>query len=113
MCIRARYYSLLSAQVAQVLASVTEAENAATLAESWAVGGTGTRTGEDTNNAEYWAGQAKIEAQKALGFRTISGAVVPEAGTGDVDPTRAMPMTGTTGKSAANRLDYVDVYKRQ
>lgn len=102
-----QYYSLLSAQVAQVLASVTDAENAATLAESWAVGGTGTRTGEDTNNAEYWAGQAKVEAQKALGFRTISGAVVPEAGTGDVDPTRAMPMTGTTGKSAADRLDYV------
>ena len=102
-----QYYSLLSAQVAQVLASVTDAENAATLAESWAVGGTGTRTGEDTDNAEYWAGQAKNEAQKALGFRTISGAVVPEAETGDVDPTRAMPMTGTTGKSAADRLDYV------
>lgn len=49
--------------------SATEAANSATaaaqaqaaaadsaiLAKSWAVGGTGTRDGEDTNNAEYWA----------------------------------------------------------
>lgn len=28
-------------------------------AESWAVGGTGTRPGEDTDNAKYWAGQAQ------------------------------------------------------
>lgn len=42
-------------------------------AQSWAVGGTGTREGEDTNNAKYWAQQAqavvggdfatKVEAQ--------------------------------------------------
>lgn len=42
-------------------------------AQSWAVGGTGTREGEDTNNAKYWAEQAqavvggdfatKVEAQ--------------------------------------------------
>lgn len=42
-------------------------------AQSWAVGGTGTREGEDTNNAKYWAAQAqavvggdfatKVEAQ--------------------------------------------------
>ena len=28
-------------------------------AQSWAVGGTGTREGEDTNNAKYWAQQAE------------------------------------------------------
>lgn len=28
-------------------------------AQSWAVGGTGTRPGEDTNNAKYWAKQAE------------------------------------------------------
>ena len=31
------------------------AADSATLAKSWAVGGTGTRDGEDTNNAKYWA----------------------------------------------------------
>lgn len=30
----------------------------ATLSQSWAVGGTNTRTGEDTNNAQYYAAQA-------------------------------------------------------
>lgn len=31
-------------------------------AQSWAVGGTGTREGEDTNNAKYWAEQAEAIA---------------------------------------------------
>lgn len=31
-------------------------------AQSWAVGGTGTRPGEDTNNAKYWAKQAEAVA---------------------------------------------------
>lgn len=32
-------------------------------AQSWAVGGTGSREGEDTNNAKYWAEQAEQAAQ--------------------------------------------------
>ena len=39
-------------------AAATSAEADATLAESWAVGGTGTRAGEDTNNAKYWSDHA-------------------------------------------------------
>ena len=104
-----QYYSLLSAQVAQVLASVTDAENAATLAESWAVGGTGTRTGEDTNNAKYWAGQAAASAGQSLGFRTFSAAVSPDPVSGDVDPTSPMLMANLTVTSAADRLDHVVV----
>lgn len=49
----------------------TAAENAAasaTLSESWAVGGTGTREGENTNNAKYWCNQAQTVAQGALGW---------------------------------------------
>lgn len=103
----AQYYSLLSAQVAQVLASVTDAENAATLAESWAVGGTGTRTGEDTNNAKYWADQAAASAGQSLGFRTFSKAVSPDPVSGDVDPTSPMLMSSLTVTSAVNRLDHV------
>ena len=48
--------------------SKTEASRAgdsATRSESWAVGGTGTRQGEDTNNAKYWAGRAQAEAERA------------------------------------------------
>ena len=53
------YYNALSEQVAQVLSGTTAAAASATLAESWAVGGTGTREGENTNNAQYWAQQAQ------------------------------------------------------
>ena len=41
----------------------TEASTQATLSRSWAVGGTGSRTGEDTNNAKYWAEQARESSQ--------------------------------------------------
>lgn len=62
------YYNLLTAQVAQTLANAQAAASSATLSESWAVGGTGTRSGEDTNNAEYWAQQAQQVSQGALGW---------------------------------------------
>ena len=45
--------------------SASQAQTKATLAQSWAVGGTGTRDGEDTDNAHYWAQQAQ-QAQQAV-----------------------------------------------
>lgn len=47
------------------------AENAAasaTLSQSWAVGGTGTREGEDADNAKYYALQAQQVSQGAVGW---------------------------------------------
>ena len=53
-------------------------EAAATLAESWAVGGTGSRPGEDGNSSQYWAeksqesaGQASREADRAAQYASI------------------------------------------
>lgn len=43
----------------------TGSENAATLAESWAVGGTGVRPGENTDNSQFWSQQSKTEADRA------------------------------------------------
>ena len=68
-----------SAQSAE--ASAQSAQESGKLSESWAVGGTGTRTGEDTNNAKYWA----MAAQGAAGggvssFNGRSGAVAPQTG---------------------------------
>ena len=62
-------------------ASAQSAQESSKLSESWAVGGTGTRTGEDTNNAKYWA----MAAQGAAGggvssFNGRSGAVAPQIG---------------------------------
>lgn len=62
------YYNALSGQVAQVLENAQTAETAATLAQSWAVGGTGTRDGENTNNSQYWAQQAQSIAGGQLGW---------------------------------------------
>lgn len=48
-----------AAAAAQSAASVAGINKTA---ESWAVGGTGTREGENTNNAKYWAQQAQAVA---------------------------------------------------
>ena len=72
-----------AAQTAQGAAE-TAAQGAAedaTLSKSWAVGGTGTRPGEDTNNAEYWAGQAAAAAGGGvMSFNGRTGTVMPEKG---------------------------------
>ena len=52
------YLADVTAQANAASASATTATNKATLAESYAVGGTGTRAGEDTDNAEYYANTA-------------------------------------------------------
>lgn len=45
--------------------SATKAANQAKLSESWAVGGTGARNGEDTNNSKYYAEQSSLSATAA------------------------------------------------
>ncbi len=42
-----------------------EAESQAKTAESWAVGGTGTREGENTDNAAYYSVQAQTQADRS------------------------------------------------
>lgn len=57
--------------ISAIQAAPTAASNAAasaTLAESWAVGGTGSRPGEDTNNAKFWAQQAESFSNGSLGY---------------------------------------------
>lgn len=45
--------------LANVQLAKDTAVESATTSKSWAVGGTGTREGEDTNNAKYWCDQAR------------------------------------------------------
>lgn len=105
------YYNALTEQVAQTLANAQAAAASATLSQSWAVGGTGSRTGEDTNNAEYWSQQSAQSAQQAVGFRTMQGgAVLPI--NGDIDLTQPYPTetdASVTITSAANRINSVTV----
>ena len=44
---------------------VTEASNSATLSKSYAVGGTGTRTNENTDNAKYYKEQASLSEKSS------------------------------------------------
>ena len=56
--------------------SATSAASKATLAESYAKGGTGTRTGENTDNAKYYAEQAAASAQSAADSAEQAAAIV-------------------------------------
>lgn len=56
------------AAIQQAPAAAANAAASATLAESWAVGGTGTREGEDENNSKYWCNKAQTVANGALGW---------------------------------------------
>lgn len=55
--------SAASSSASGAASSKSAADSSAKLAQSWAEGGTGARSGEDTNNAKYWADQAKNAAK--------------------------------------------------
>lgn len=59
--------TLFQAAIDAVTLSATTASDAAVEAESWAVGGTGTRAGENADNAKYYALMAS-EAAAEKGF---------------------------------------------
>ena len=60
---------------------VARSENGAKASESWAVGGTGTREGEDTNNAKYWSEQAAaVAGGGVISFKGRTGSVIPASG---------------------------------
>ena len=52
--------------------SETNASNSAKLSESWAVGGTSTRDGEDIDNSKYYAEQAKTSETNAKASETAA-----------------------------------------
>lgn len=80
-------------------ASETAAGKSATEAQSWAVGGTGTRAGENTNNAKYWSTVAMGAAGGGVTtFNGRFGAVVPQ--TGDYTPS----MVGAAPESLIDRV---------
>ena len=82
-------------------ASAQSAQASSKLSESWAVGGTGTRTGEDTNNAKYWAMAAQgVAGGGVSSFNGRSGAVAPQAGDYTASMVGADPQ-GTAETKAA------------
>lgn len=69
--------SLVKTADEKISAAAREVVNA----KSWAVGGTKTRADEETNNAKYWANQAKAAAGGGVtSFNGRTGFVMPEVG---------------------------------
>lgn len=66
-------------------ASATASANSAILSDSWAEGGTGTRPGEDTNNAKYWAGVAQAVADIHIATNETVGIVKGNEGEINID----------------------------
>lgn len=82
------YLSDITAQAASAQSSASASSQSASaasasavLAESWAKGGTGTREGENTNNAAYFAEQARQIIQSSVtSFNGRNGNVSPTQG---------------------------------
>lgn len=97
---------------------VAQAENAATEAESWAKGGTGSRDGEDADNAKYYAEQARqsaggdfvpnSEKGQPRGVATLDiNGKVPAGQIADAEYIEAtMLASGWTGNTYSFEADY-------
>lgn len=81
----------------------TGAEASKTAAESWAVGATGTRAGEDTNNARYWAEQAQAIAGGDFATKAIpakAGNLAALDATGNLSDSGIYCVSGVTEGTA-------------
>lgn len=77
-----------------------KANDGAIESESWAVGGTGTRPGEDTNNAKYWSEEARKTAGGGVStFNGRSGVVMPQKDDYTADMVGARPDNWTPSAS--------------
>lgn len=80
------YLADITVQANHASASATASANSATLSQSWAEGGTGTREGEDTQNSKYYADLAEETVAELLstfgieviGTRLVFGATFEE-----------------------------------
>lgn len=93
--------------------SASDASDSAILAESYAKGGTNTRTGENTDNAEYYKDLAKTYSENAeavvgIGIATTerAGIVKPDGETIDVDESGKIMVKNisSTVTSGSNEL---------
>lgn len=81
----------------QALGAKGEAQAQATLAQSWAEGGTGVREGENINNAKYWSDRAQDAAGGGVSsFNGRTGAVLPQIGDYTAQQVGAIPVSGGT-----------------
>lgn len=83
----------------------------ATEAESWAVGGTDTRTGEDTDNAKYYAEQAGTKATEAATSATqAAGSATAASGSATEAATSASTASRKARDAAATKEAIDGIY---
>jgi len=99
--------SQASQKAAAAQDSAAQIDATATLARSWAVGGTNSRAGEDANNAKYWAERASNAAGGGVqSFNSRSGYVNPQSG--DYSSSMVSYSNGSSGLSANNAQTAID-----
>ena len=86
-------------------ANATASGNSATLSESWAVGGTGTRDGENTNNAKYYAEQAASVSNVEIATTEKAGLVKPDGTTITVDADGTIHASAESGTTDYSYLE--------
>lgn len=94
--------------VEQTEAKAAAAEASAKLAESWAVGGTGSREGEDTDNAKYYAQIAQQVAQGGVGYYETPEALRTAHPTGQAGNWAIVGSTDTIWVWDTDTNDWVD-----
>lgn len=109
--------SQASAAAAAAAQSAASVDGINKTAQSWAVGGTGTRPGEDTDNAKYWAEKAqavvggdfatKVEAQGYVTAHNESNAAHPDIR----EALEGKASLGTDGKVPASQLPEISSVK--
>lgn len=91
--------------------SATNAASSAATAESYAIGGTGTRDGEDADNAKYYSEQARAVYEELQGEQVtgVKGAAETEYRKGNVNLTPedigALPENGTAASATKAEQD--------
>lgn len=88
-----------SAEAASV--SETNAENSAIKSESYAVGGTNSRTGEDTDNAKYYKEQANTYATNASNSATTATTKASEASASATNASNSASSAATKASEAS------------
>lgn len=89
--------------------SEQKAGASAITAQSWAVGGTGSRQDEDINNARYWAEKAKDAAGGGVSsFNNRTGPVLPQAGDYTPEMVGARPADWTPAHDDLSGRDVPD-----
>ena len=82
--------------------SATNSANSAKLSQSWAVGGTSSRDGEDTNNSKYYATQSANSASASKTSETNAKSSETKAKTSETNASNSASSASTSATNASN-----------